>query len=260
MAPSQKPTVLSARTHRALGWVTPGPEDALTALASVPVGAQEAQATASSLPLVVYYPPGRAPQLRALLGAAGVARWQSHELAHQPFGLRFYPFTALRGRPQGAADDDPLEWRLALHDSPDAVKPDGHPFFDPHGALSKGTQRIADLFKTACEDYDRALAQVGLLAQAGLLVALTPLRPDTLTIDSAALRDLNADDLTRLHAGEALKLAHAMETSRVHLRRLDLKPKAGAPATETSETDGSGFLDAVLSAMADDDPATVEPR
>ncbi|WP_186827107.1 SapC family protein [Shimia ponticola] len=256
----KKPTVLSARTHRALGWVSPGPEDALTALGSVPVGAHEAYPTAAALPMIVYRPANGTLQLRALLGAAGRARWQSSELAHQPFALRFYPFTVLRGRPDGAPDDQLPEWRLALHDAPDAIRADGHAFFGPDGKLAPATQKIASEFERACADYDRALVLVRQLDHAGLLLPLSELQPQTLLINGKAMRDLSAEALQSLHRTGALRLAHAMEVARVHLRRLDMTPKAGTTATDAEEAEAGGFLDAVLSAMADDDTAAAEPR
>lgn len=241
------PQLLSAKRHGALGWHGPSDTEAVTALSSVPIGAREAAAVATSLPIGIFGSDVRGLHLRAILGDSGRAVWSLSELRYTPFALRFYPFSALRTQD---SETDKLQWRLALHEDADCVHPKGHPLFDDAGKPKEATLKITKLFEAACADYSLGhLMCVHLMKTSVLSKAKAP-APACLTVNSQALHQLSGAALESLHRNGALRLAHSIETSNLHLSRLKRAETPATPADpppQSSPEAQSDFLDAVIS-------------
>lgn len=244
--------LLSSREFATLGWAVPASDVPLQALTSLPIGGREARQAAACFPLVLRAAKDQPFELCALLGAAGSRVFSQDTLAYQPFALRYFPFVA-QGALPSAAPDAKTVWRLGVYCDDRWLRADGHAFFGPDGKMSDGTQKIADMFKGACQDFDRARLMAQELDAAGVLTPLRLGHPNLCVIDEAALLRLEADALCALNASGALQLAYAMRVSTAHLSRLDLTPARLSHSAQAADpADGAEGSDAFLDAILDD--------
>jgi SapC len=202
---------------------------------NVPIGLQEIGSAIADYPLVfIKHQETGQFRLVALLSLDAEGSWYSlnghWQATYLPLNIRRHPFYLAGPGADGATLGLAIDETSPALRRIDEAGPAGEPLFNPDGAPTEATQRMAQTLARLREDAAAAAALIDKLVKASLLVPLSIAMhaADGAVRHVEGLYGIDADALARvpdavvlaLHRSGELGAAHAIAASLAHLERL----------------------------------------